>query len=275
MIFFVVPMLVATSPATHANEKVATRPVVENVCDLIESAALRNKLPVSYFARLIWQESRFKANARSPVGALGVAQFMPDTASERGLKDPLSRPEALSESAAYLSELRRTFGNLGLAAAAYNAGPARLSRWLAKQTDLPQETLDYIEIVTGHPISAWIEPKVPDLGEEPGFSCRRMAELARAQPSLEAGGTAKARAWAVILVANPQRDKVLAEYAIVRSTYSKLLGGAKPSVVRRRIGGLPEPKYIVQIERDTREAASSFCKKLASAGGACFVLANR
>lgn len=268
-------MLVATSLAAHAAEKVATQPVVESVCDLIEGAARRNKLPVSYFARLIWQESRFKSDARSSVGALGVAQFMPDTASERGLKDPLSRPDALYESAAYLSELRRTCGNLGLAAAAYNAGQGRLSRWLAKQAELAQETLDYVEIVTGHPISAWTEPKTPDLREEPGFSCRRMTELARAQPSPEAGGTARGGAWAVILVANPRREKVLSEYAIVRSAFSKLLGGAKPSVVRRRIGGLPEPKYIVQIERDTREAASSFCKKLSSAGGACFVLANR
>ena len=82
-------------------------------------------------ARVIWQESCFDALAVSPKGAAGIAQFMPATASWHGLANPFDPIEALRHSAAYLRELLSQFGNLGLAAAAYNAGPARVSAWLA------------------------------------------------------------------------------------------------------------------------------------------------
>ena len=55
---------------------------------------------------------------------------MPATASGHGLPDPFEPIEALRHSAAYLRELLDRLGNLGLAAAAYNAGPARVSAWL-------------------------------------------------------------------------------------------------------------------------------------------------
>ena len=65
---------------------------------------------------------------RSPKGAEGIAQFLPSTASWHGLADPFDPTESLWHSAAYLRELLNRFGNLGLAAAAYNAGPARVAR---------------------------------------------------------------------------------------------------------------------------------------------------
>src|ERR1700730_1595281 len=83
-----------------------------------------NDLPEEFFTRLIWQESRFDPAAVSPAGAQGIAQFMPQTAAMRGLTNAFEPLQALRESASYLRELRLTFrGNLGLATAAYNAGP--------------------------------------------------------------------------------------------------------------------------------------------------------
>ena len=61
-------------------------------------------------------------------GAQGIAQFMPGTARRRGLDDPFDAKKALAASAAYLAELRTSFGNLGLAAAAYNAGEGKRMR---------------------------------------------------------------------------------------------------------------------------------------------------
>ena len=55
---------------------------------------------------------------------------MPGTARWRGLADPFAPEVALQESARWLHELWSEFGNLGLAAAAYNAGPARVTQWL-------------------------------------------------------------------------------------------------------------------------------------------------
>ena len=63
-----------------------------SICLLVESAAQAHGLPFEFFGRLIWQESGFKPNAVGPMTrsgqrARGVAQFMPGTASDRGLFD--------------------------------------------------------------------------------------------------------------------------------------------------------------------------------------------
>jgi soluble lytic murein transglycosylase-like protein len=92
---------------------------------------VQNDLPANFFARLIWQESRFDPVAVSRAGTQGVAQFMPATANWRGLSNPFDPLEAIAQSAKLLRDLRREFGNLGLAAAAYNAGSGRVHDWLA------------------------------------------------------------------------------------------------------------------------------------------------
>ena len=122
----------AQKPADNTRES-DTR---EAMCLMIESAARANDLPLEFFARVIWQESRFQSDAVGPVTrngqrAQGIAQFMPGTASERRLLDPFDPVQALPKSAEFLRELRGQFGNLGLAAAAYNAGPRRVQEWLA------------------------------------------------------------------------------------------------------------------------------------------------
>lgn len=100
-------------------------------CDILNSAASTHGIPPEFFARLIRQESNFDPNSVSRAGAQGIAQFMPGTARWRGLSDPFEPTEALYESARWLGELRDQFGNLGLAAAAYNAGPRRIRDWIA------------------------------------------------------------------------------------------------------------------------------------------------
>jgi hypothetical protein len=89
------------------------------------------------------------------VGAQGVAQFMPATAAAMGLKNPFDPLEALQHSARLLRELIGQFGNLGLAAAAYNAGPKRIFDWLAKRGKLPEETRNYVMSITGHAAERW------------------------------------------------------------------------------------------------------------------------
>lgn len=242
------------------------------LCGVIEKAAAQNDLPFGFFTRLIWQESRFDASARSPAGAEGVAQFMPGTASSRGLLDPFEPTRALYESAAYLNELRQTFGNLGLAAAAYNAGPGRIGRWISGHATLPLETIDYVETVTGHSVVDWNSTHPPSLVSEPGFSCLRYAESVRRLPAT--GKQAPTKPWAVILVGSFQKTAVLAEYRLVRSTFAKTLGHLTPSVVRRHLGGEVMMKYVVQIEEDDRQAGDKLCKRLEVAGGNCIVLRN-
>jgi len=99
---------------------------------------------------------------------MGIAQFMPDVAEKLSL-DAFDTRTALPASGRLLRALRARFGNLGLAAAAYNAGPKRVSDWLEGRSTLPKETQDYVHLITGRPAAHWqsIKPqtvvfRVPD-----------------------------------------------------------------------------------------------------------------
>ena len=155
-------------------------PTADDICRAVEQDAAENDLPVEFFARVIWQESRFNAQAVSAKGAQGIAQFMPSTADYRGLIDPFDPIEALKNSASYLHDLKTQFGNLGLAAAAYNAGPGRVSAFLASKRPLPSETRNYVAIVTGWTADDWASPSPPQTPETTipqGIPCTRLANL--------------------------------------------------------------------------------------------------
>ena len=126
----------------------------EEICDALTEAARSNDLPAPFFIRLLFQESGFRPGVISSAGALGIAQFMPETAADRGLDNPFDPLQAIPESARLLRDLSRRFGNLGLAAAAYNAGPKRVEDWLTKKGKLPQETQHYVKddhrLASGH-----------------------------------------------------------------------------------------------------------------------------
>jgi hypothetical protein len=150
----------------HANAQTGAKPAApppttDDVCRTLEQAAAENALPLEFFARVIWQESRFDVRDLSSKGAKGIAQFMPQTAHSHGLRDPLNPIEALRHAAGYLRELRERFGNLGLAAAAYNAGPGRVSSWLINHRPLPGETRNYVAMVTGSTADKWASRSPP------------------------------------------------------------------------------------------------------------------
>src|ERR1700736_3881464 len=162
----------------------------EAMCLMIESAARANDLPLEFFARVIWQESRFQSDAVGPVTRSGqraqvIAQFMPGTASERRLLDPFDPVHALPKSAEFLNELRSQFGNLGLAAAAYNAGPKRVQDWLAGSGYMPQETRNYVVAITGTTVDEWATAgkgsKMPERAATSG--CRELMALLKRAPN--------------------------------------------------------------------------------------------
>jgi Transglycosylase SLT domain len=128
---------------------------VDDLCYALLNSAQDNELPVPFFANLIWQESRLQNDAVSPAGAQGIAQFMPETAAQSGLDDPFDPLKAIPASARLLRELRQQFGNLGFAAAAYNAGPRRVVEWLRRHHRLPRETRDYVVRITGRSTEQW------------------------------------------------------------------------------------------------------------------------
>ena len=125
------------------------------ICTTLVKVAQANALPLGFFTNLIWRESNFDRDAISPVGAMGIAQFMPDTADRMGIGDAFDARDALPASGRLLRTLRARFNNLGLVAAAYNAGPKRVVDWLEQRSELPKETRDYVNIITGRPAEHW------------------------------------------------------------------------------------------------------------------------
>ena len=148
--------LAAMKPAAAAPPQAIPRTFSKSeLCSTAASVAEANNLPAPFFANLIQQESGFKPNVVSPAGAQGIAQFMPRVAVAYGLTNPFDPIRALVVSGRFLAELVAQFGNLGLAAAAYNAGPKRVQDWIAKRRKLPAETRHYVQNITGRPAEQW------------------------------------------------------------------------------------------------------------------------
>ncbi|WMT71693.1 lytic transglycosylase domain-containing protein [Bradyrhizobium sp. Ash2021] len=277
-----------STPAPKPPDTARESDTREAMCLMIESAARAENLPLEFFARVIWQESRFQSDAVGPVTrsgqrAQGIAQFMPGTASERRLLDPFDPVQALPKSAEFLNELRNQFGNLGLAAAAYNAGPKRVQDWLAGSGYMPQETRNYVVAITGSTVDEWATAgkggKMPE--RAPTSSCRELMALLKRAPNpfvteLEQHVTlAAAKLWGVQLAAGFNRDKALAMYARAMKRLSAVIGDQDPSLlssVMRSRG--TRAFYQVRIGADTRPAADDLCNRIRRAGGACFVLRN-
>jgi hypothetical protein len=260
----------------------------EAMCLMIESAARAEDLPLEFFARVIWQESRFQSDAVGPVTrsgqrAQGIAQFMPGTANERRLLDPFDPVQALPKSAEFLNELRGQFGNLGLAAAAYNAGPRRVQEWLAGTGYMPSETRNYVYAITGSSVDDWAAAgkngKMPN--RAPTSSCRELMALLRRAPNpfvteLEQHvKLSAAREWGVQLAAGFNRDRALAMYARAIRRLSAVIGNQDPSLLGTTLRSRgTRVFYQVRIGADTRVAADDLCNRIRHAGGACFVLRN-
>jgi hypothetical protein len=244
---------------------------------LIETSARQRDLPVSFLTRLIWQESTFRTTAISPVGAQGVAQFMPGTAQERGLADPFDPEQAIPAAASFLAELSAQFGNLGLAAAAYNSGPNRVTMWLEGKGGLPAETRDYVARITGRSVEDWAAQAKAGTKEgvnrdTPGESCLTLAaNLRRGTRTVFA--EAALAPWGVQLAGNFSKEVALASFARARQAYSAVLGEVQPMIIgtRLRFRGL-RTYYRVRVPATTRQAANRLCDRVRTVGGSCIVL---
>jgi hypothetical protein len=271
-------------PQDHAEAPAKTSDARKSICLLAESSARENGLPVEFFVRLIWRESSFRPDAMGPVTrngkrAQGIAQFMPATAAEKNLLDPFDPIQALPKSAAFLRELREEFGNLGLAAAAYNAGPRRVHEWLDGTGPMPAETRAYVRAITGEPVERWAKAKDAVFEERPGSSCEVLAAALDKTPSkfvaaLEQRVTQSiTQPWGVILGSHRSRSQVLARYAELQRRHQAILSGRDPILIERRRG--PLPRFQIRVGAETRSAANSLCDRIHKDGGHCVVLSNR
>ena len=155
----------------------------------------------------------------------------------------------MPKSAEFLSELRDQFGNLGLAAAAYNAGPRRVQEWLAGTGYMPQETRNYVVAITGSTVEEWGDPRGGTARcrkpHQPS-SCRELMALLKRAPNPFVTGLEQritlsaAKLWGVQLAAGFNRDKALAMYARAIKRLSAVIGDQDPSLLSSRDA---QPRY--------------------------------
>jgi hypothetical protein len=259
------------------------KPFVDTVCPLMREEADARGLPAMFFVRLIWKESRFNPSAVSPKGAQGIAQFMPGTAADRGLDDPFEPKAAIVHSASLLADLKSEFGNVGLAAAAYNAGAERVHAWLDGRSSLPAETIGYVSFVTGRDAEEWKLPEtqLPDAIKAPTEdvveSCRKLAPLVvravyETEPLTASGAW---RPWGIQVSTSFSKARALSTFARLKQRYPSVLADSEPFVLpERNLSRGRRYLYMVQIGADARDDAVKLCTELRARGGACIVQKN-
>ena len=271
-------LLSAPTLAADRADRVGGPEQIHRICNLIESEADRNGLPKNYFARLIWKESRFDANAVSYVGAEGIAQFMPATARMVGLDDPFDIDQAIPASARHLADLKRNLGNLGLASAAYNAGEGRVNRWLASGGFLPLETEEYVLDIMGEDASNFTNAAYAGT-DRPLDKKLDFQDACRKLPIIMSRTVAMARVhvkpWGVQVAGNFRRAAAVRQWERVRKRFPALLNQYNAVVGRVRTPIARRGVYAVRIGVDNRANANIICQQLRGAGGSCVVMRNR
>ena len=250
-----------------------------DLCSAVEQFAVASSLPPDFFARLIWRESRFQPDAISPKGAIGIAQFMPGTAALQGLDDSRHALKALRASAQYLGELRTRFGNLGLAAAAYNAGEQRVSTFI-RGGGLPFETQNYLFGITAHTAEEWksttTEFEIPPLDDQRSFieACvalvesRKLVELADKSEGVW-------QPWGAQISAAPSSAVARALFQRAARRLTAPLSGEQPLILRTRDRDFGyRPRYSARIGRAERADADKVCTSVQRAGLPCIVFKN-
>jgi soluble lytic murein transglycosylase-like protein len=117
--------------------------------DATTRAARANDLPPEFLGAALLQESAYDPQALSSAGAIGIAQFMPETAAETGV-DPYDPFSSIDGAAALLGGYVEAYRNryadpYTMALAAYNAGPLAIARY--RGVPPYPETRDYIALI--------------------------------------------------------------------------------------------------------------------------------
>lgn len=133
---------------------------------IIEKASEQYNIPTILLSSLIKQESGFRTDAQSPVGAQGIAQFMPETAKTFGI-DPFDPNQAVNAAAKYLRSEWDYFGKPELALAAYNAGRGAVQQYGNKIPPY-KETQNYVKNImamAGEPHASANQPLLDMVNE--------------------------------------------------------------------------------------------------------------
>ncbi|GIT90876.1 glycosyl transferase [Jannaschia pagri] len=253
----------------------------EDVCTQIDAEARQHGLPPAFFARLLWQESRFDPNAVSPANAKGIAQFIDSTARLRKLSDPFNPAEAIARSAEYLGEMTRRYGSLGMAAIGYNGGERRAEGWQARTGGLARETIDYVRIITGHTAETWRDAPPEDAdfaldGETPFLTAcvamaakRRVTPLRPSQPP-----PPRFSPWGVQVAYGLNATAARAAYDRLSRACRRAAPATRLELVPQARRGTRTSILAVRIGADSRREAMRLCGAISDAGCSCRAYRN-
>ena len=266
-----VALWIAPGNAEEQNPDAAeAKTEVVDICETLERAARENGLPVPFFTRLIWQESRFKATAVSPKGARGIAQFMLEhrrsARSDRSVRTnhiarEIRRVLARTECAVSATS--------GLAAAAYNAGERRVSDWLAGRGGCRARPATTCGSSPGIRSDAWAAdnpPAAAGSAAPPGIRCAAIAGrfIAVAAPAQrqkrKVRGDRGAFKWPVIGL-RPRRKRCTR----LQQKFPDAMVQRDPMLVTERGRGMAS-RTAARVPMQTRDEANALCAKAAECG---------
>lgn len=249
-----------------------------DVCRQIAAEAGLNGLPPAFLARLLWQESRFDPNAVSPARAMGIAQFIASTARLRGLDDPFNPAQAIEKSAAYLAEMTRRYGNVGLAAIGYNGGERRAEGWIARTGGLARETVNYVRIITGETAETWRDAAPDDKtfaldGDTPfQVACEAMAADRRVSPL--AAPPSRVSPWGVQVGYGTDARGARAAYDRLSRACRAAAPVSRLEFVPQDRRGRAQPITAARIGARNRAQAIATCRAISNAGCICRAYRN-
>ena len=230
---------------------------------------------------------------------------MPGTALIWGLDDPFEPGQALIKSAQYLSYLHKKLGNIGFAAAGYNAGSGRVTDWLNGSNYMPLETRNYVRIITGYSIEEWTDGSANFVGikvpkKMPATACRQLSiALRNERPTIIKASYSRAgkarlgktrlgkrrlrrrirrlprMPWGVQLAGSFSRRMAMKQFNSVKRKYGRVIGANRIVLKSSRQQGRGRRTFHrVRVGAKSRAAANTICKRLRGAGGSCIVLKN-
>lgn len=258
---------------------IAEATFARDVCRLIENRSRWRGIDPHFIARLINAESRFSPNAVSPAGAEGIAQFIPGTAKRRGLENPFDPAAALTASIDFLAHLKVRFGNLGLAAVAYNAGEGAASR-LISGGGIPLETENYVYSITGRAAEAWRKPDarhaIPKIASRKSFS-DACPELVRKPGRIRLAAKSAARQpWGVLISESFSRNSAVRTFNRIRKKFPAGLRNRAPMIVSvRNLSMGARRRYSARIGATSRKQAADICTSLRARSVICIVRRTR
>ena len=235
----------AETPASRSPTRPPPRPTTTAAVPTGETVALtgdvyrdtavmlaeRYGLPPNVFVSLIQNESAYNPNARSPKGAIGLAQLMPGTARDLGV-DPTDWRQNLEGGARYLRQQWDEFGSLPLALAAYNAGPGNVR----KHNGIPpfRETQNYVTSVLR---DAGV-PGYAEGGAVKGYEAGGLKDIARSVlgQGLGLGWGDEGEAWLRSKLGDERYEDALAEIQASNRAYAE--NNPIGSIVGEVAGGL-------------------------------------